>query len=411
MIVWIDTATLHDAMPLFGLDPLDRFVRTLRRLKWAPYRVVLSGPEMPIRIPPGFRAAPEAGDTAFRLRGALRTAGDAPVLALDAATVIDPRLVRYMAEDDDDPAALRVALGGEGEERAGILRLTQKEGALLPERAADVSSVAAAVAAAQPAAVVRPETVPAFVPTLRRSVPYYLFCVRGKAAARRVERRLFGWNYKGSTDFMTKWVYPPLVWRLVKLATAGGIPANVITVASAILTFAAVPLFAMGVFWAGLACAYAMSVLDSVDGKVARLTLSDSAFGNILDHGLDIVHPPLWYAAWAWGLGAREAGDPLAITAALLIAFYVGDRLVLMLAKARFRRGLHAMRPLDAAVRTWIARRNVNLVIFTVGLLVGQAPAAFLLICFWQGATMLWHAVRTAWLIGSGARPVETAPS
>jgi hypothetical protein len=65
------------------------------------------------------------------------------------------------------------------------------------------------------------------------------------------------------------------------------------------------------------------------------------------------------------------------------------------------------MHPLDAATRTWIARRNVNLVVITAGLLLGQGEAALYLICFWQGATMLWHAVRTAWLIGTGARPVE----
>src|SRR3546814_1264138 len=52
-----------------------------------------------------------------------------------------------------------------------------------------------------------------------------------------------------------------------------------------------------------------------------------------------------------------------------------------MLAKARFGRGRHAMHPLDAAARTWIARRNVNLVIITAGLLLGQAEAAFYLIC------------------------------
>src|SRR3546814_5506684 len=106
---------------------------------------------------------------------------------------------------------------------------------------------------------------------------------------------------------MTRWVYPPLVWQLVRLSTAFGLSANAITILSVVLTFAAVPLFACGAFAAGLACAYAMSILDSVDGKVARLTLSDTAFGNVLDHGLDIVHPPLWYGAWAWGLGARTA--------------------------------------------------------------------------------------------------------
>jgi phosphatidylglycerophosphate synthase len=40
-----------------------------------------------------------------------------------------------------------------------------------------------------------------------------------------------------------------------------------------------------------------MSVLDSVDGKLARLTFESTPQGDVLDHGMDIVHPPFWY--WA----------------------------------------------------------------------------------------------------------------
>ncbi len=215
---------------------------------------------------------------------------------------------------------------------------------------------------------------------------------------------MFWSNYKGSTDFLTKWVYPPLVWPLVRFCTRWRIHPNAVTVLGVVLTFAAVPLFAAGWFWTGLALAYAMTILDSVDGKVARLTLTASKLGDILDHGLDIVHPPFWYFAWAIGLGGRTADDPLVVGAVLLFLFYVGDRLVLMVAKAKFKRGLHAMTALDAAARTWIARRNVNLFMFTLGLLLGFPEAAFFAVVGWQGATMAWHAARTAFLI---ARPAD----
>ena len=42
-----------------------------------------------------------------------------------------------------------------------------------------------------------------------------------------------------------------------------------------------------------------MTFLDTVDGKLARVTLTSSPFGNVLDHSLDLIHPPFWY--WAWG--------------------------------------------------------------------------------------------------------------
>lgn len=409
MILWIDAATLGEAQSLFNLDPLERIARSLRRLRNRPRRIVVSGPSQPDRLPPEFTFTQETGDSAARLRETLKTAQDEPVLALDAAAVADPRLLRHLADDDREPQAPRIALGGEGEAHAGLLRLTADDAALLPESAETVASAARAAAEAQPSAVVPDDVIPSFLPTLRRNLPFYLFLVRDAAAARRIERQLFSWNYKGSTDFVTKWIYPPLVWPLVKLCAALGLSANAVTAVSIVLTFAAIPFFTAGAFATGLACAYAMSVLDSVDGKLARLTLDDSPLGNVLDHGLDIIHPPLWYGAWSWGLGARGWDDPMAVAAILLIAFYIGDRLVLMVAKARFERGLHAMHPLDAAARTWIARRNVNLVIFTAALLAGQGEAGFVFICAWQGLTMAWHAWRTTWLIATRAAPMKAA--
>ena len=45
-----------------------------------------------------------------------------------------------------------------------------------------------------------------------------------------------------------------------------------------------------------------MTFLDTVDGKLARVTLTSSRFGNWLDHGNDIIHPPLWWLCLANGL-------------------------------------------------------------------------------------------------------------
>ena len=42
-------------------------------------------------------------------------------------------------------------------------------------------------------------------------------------------------------------------------------------------------------------------VLDTVDGKLARCTITSSKIGEAIDHGIDLVHPPFWW--WAWGVG------------------------------------------------------------------------------------------------------------
>src|SRR5690606_37773200 len=73
---------------------------------------------------------------------------------------------------------------------------------------------------------------PGFIAVLRRTLPYYLFTLRSAADAAACERFLFWSNYKGSTDFFTKYVYPPLVWLLVRPLARARIHPNAVTIAS-----------------------------------------------------------------------------------------------------------------------------------------------------------------------------------
>jgi phosphatidylglycerophosphate synthase len=56
----------------------------------------------------------------------------------------------------------------------------------------------------------------------------------------------------------------------------------------------------------GLVLGRLMTFLDTVDGKLARVTVTSSRFGDVLDHGLDIIHPPLVYRL---GCGADSNVD------------------------------------------------------------------------------------------------------
>jgi phosphatidylglycerophosphate synthase len=177
---------------------------------------------------------------------------------------------------------------------------------------------------------------------------------------------------------------------------------NWVTAVSVVATFGAVPLFAAGAWVPGLSLAYLMSVLDSVDGKLARLTFTSSRIGEVLDHGLDIVHPPIWYIAWGWWLGQGDVSS-LPFQASLwMLAFYVADRPIAGIFKARTGCSIHGFTELDEKVRTFISRRNVNLAVFTIALLVDWivgaghrvAEVTFYAIVAWQVACLIWHAER-----------------
>lgn len=390
MRIWIDAEPVSHAPRLFGFTSLERILRSIAKVKGPSVEVVISGAADTAQDA-RYTVLNDTGSVAERLSSYL-TSVDGPVIVLDGGAVIDARLVSLLMQDHD-PACFK---GNQDDNDTAVLRLTSAT--LPPANATSLRDIADQLLAAGTIREVTADELPDFVGNLRRNVPFLMERVADETHRAELEKRLFHLNYKGSTDFMTKWVYPPIVWQLTKLCIRYHITPNQVTIFSIFLTILAVPLFAYQYWFLGFVAAYGMTILDSVDGKLARLTLTDSPIGNILDHGLDIVHPPFWYAAWAAGLLAGGAQAPLYTATLWLIFFYIADRLALMVAKARFKRGLHAVTPLDGTVRTIIARRNVNLVVFTLGVALGLGAAAFLFITVWQGLTFVWHAARTTWL-------------
>jgi phosphatidylglycerophosphate synthase len=398
MKLWIDGGR-SSAERVFGMDLIERHLKAIRHQKIELSEVIINVGAGPVpswlaepRLNCPVRVVSGVGTCGDRLREAL--AANETLIATDAASLADGRLYRYLA-DRTGSCAVRA-------NKATIARIE-------PMDASRILAAPTLDAAIAQLTEIRQEEFPAFVAKLRRSLPFYLFSVTNVAERKEVEKFLFWSNYKGSTDFFTKFVYPPLVWAMVPPLARARIHPNTVTVISIVLTVLAVPLFATGHFWWGFICAYGMSVLDSVDGKLARLTFTDSAIGNILDHGLDIVHPPFWYFGWAIGLlggwAVTDFGQPLWQAAWAMLALYVLDRLILAVYRAKFKRGLHTHAAMDAFVRTFISRRNINLPLFTVAYAAGWATDAFYFIVMWQALTCLYHGLRTVWILAT-FRPV-----
>jgi phosphatidylglycerophosphate synthase len=413
MRLWIDASPVQPTIRVFGMGLVERHLRAAARLHRPLRHIIIDAggasraatdiPErLSRRLPLTFVDTPATAGA--RLRAQLLASDAEPVLAVSGDSLVDPRLFGALASRGGG----WVARSPDG---TVLLRLEPQHAGDIPLEAASLASVAEALLDAGTIAELRAEDFASYVRMLRRDVPFYLFTVADEAARHRVERFLFGSNYKGSTDVLTRYVYPPLVWILTQALARARVHPNLVTLLSIVLAFGAVPLFALGHFAAGLVAAYIMSVLDSVDGKLARLTFSDSRLGTFLDHGLDIVHPPLWYVAWAWGLSGGDLASPLMTAAKVVVVCYVLDRLVLAIYPARFKRGLHTHAPIDAFLRTFIARRNTNLIIITAGLLAGYGAEAFYVVVLWQALTLAYHAGRTFWILAIARAKPASSPS
>ena len=400
MRIWIDATDPRCQLRVFGMTVLERQLRAMSEAKFTltEVRIVIAQDATPLALPQALvEHLPLRWDITTtsvqeRLAHAVTESKGESVIATEGHAIIDERLLRYVA---GRPGSY-VALGRDKETCTALLRL---EGTALGEHIENAKPPG--LAGLAEALIVHGQIdelpltdVPSYIAKLRRDLPIYLFQVTDTRTRDEAERFLFWSNYKGSTDLFTKYVYPPLVWLMVRPLASWRVHPNAVTAISIILTFIAVPLFAQAYWVSGFACAFGMSVLDSVDGKLARLTFRSSQLGDWLDHGLDIIHPPLWYAAWAWALGNGDTNSLVFSSAIWMTVVYILDRVVAAAFSWRHARSIHGYTRLDERMRTFISRRNINTPLFLVGLLAGFGVPVFYSIVLWQFVSFLFHAER-----------------
>ena len=210
-----------------------------------------------------------------------------------------------------------------------------------------------------------------------------------------VEKRLFQGSYKGVTDLVTKYVWPTPARIVTRWCALAKMTPNQVTLIGFIMVLAAFYLFWKGQFGWGLVCAWIMTFLDTVDGKLARVTLTSSKWGNVFDHGIDLVHPPFWWWAWYVGVGAVSLTMPHGgLALAVIVGGYVFQRVEEGIFLALFKVEMHAWRPFDSFFRLITARRNPNLIMLTLASLAGRPDIGFLAVAVWTGLCLVVHAVQ-----------------
>jgi phosphatidylglycerophosphate synthase len=235
-----------------------------------------------------------------------------------------------------------------------------------------------------------------FWKALRKRETPYAFRLSG-ANRSEVEWRMFMGTYKGATDLITKHLWPRPAFLATRWLAPRGITPNMVTLLGALLVFLAFWLFFEGRFGLGLAAAWLMTFLDTVDGKLARTTLTSSKWGDVFDHGLDLVHPPFWYVAW--GLGLAHTGHALDdrtfwIVIAAILGGYVLQRLMEGIAIKWLGLEIHIWRKIDTLFRQITARRNPNLLILTIFTLAGRPDWGLLAVAWWTVICLVLHGLQ-----------------
>jgi phosphatidylglycerophosphate synthase len=214
-----------------------------------------------------------------------------------------------------------------------------------------------------------------------------------------VERAAYDASYKGVTDALTLYLWRRPAFYLTRWAAQAGMTPNQVTLVGAILCVATFFFWLYGYYWAGVATAFGFMVLDTVDGKLARCTGQSSKWGNIFDHGLDLVHPPFWW--WAWAEGLYYHDDPFEpvyewLIILAIVVGYVVQRVIEGIFMRRYGMHIHVWRQLDSKFRLVTARRNPNMVILVGSLLFARPDMGLELVAFWTIVSLIFHALRLA---------------
>jgi phosphatidylglycerophosphate synthase len=258
--------------------------------------------------------------------------------------------------------------------------------------AANIESVLAAMVegAALPAMIetVSPADLSLFDHQLRKAKPPLLEPL-DDSNRKILEAQLYGGAYKGITDLVTKFWLPRPARYGVRVCARFDIAPNTVTAVGIFLMVLACYLFANGQFALGLIAGWIMSYLDTVDGKLARVTVLSTRLGHLLDHGMDLLHPPFWYIYWGTALASVPDVWGLALPQwnLLIIVGYVGGRLAEMLFHQLGSCSIFSWRPIDAYFRLITARRNPCLILLTLGVCIGRPGWGFAAVAIWTAAT------------------------
>jgi phosphatidylglycerophosphate synthase len=232
--------------------------------------------------------------------------------------------------------------------------------------------------------------------TLRKREAPYALAMRAETRSD-VEKRLFKGAYKGVTDIVTKYVWPLPAFHVTRAAAALHITPNAVTTIGMLLVFTAFWQFWNGAWAWGIAAAWGMTFLDTVDGKLARTTMLYTKLGGIYDHGMDLIHPPFWYWAIWHGL-EHEVGGPgaaiLNFSLAALIVSYVLNRLEEGYFIRKFGFHIHVWTRVDSMMREITARRNPNMLIFMFAVMLGAPGWGLVAIAAWTVICLVFHGFR-----------------
>jgi phosphatidylglycerophosphate synthase len=394
----------HALGALFGISHLERLLRVVQRLGFREAIILSNSPdEIEAHLTkPSWARAEVALSFRPRGSGAVQVSevatGPGRILVVSAGFYYDARLLKALAEQTTTTALVDSAPPPESlplwNKQGGVFRaaallegdwLSRQDhtAGLMDQLSSDAATgrIEACDAARQPT----------YVAALRKHVRPVFFPAPSPDLVTLAERFPRNVAQNGVLDFPGFLDSPLEDWIVTRLCRTSIRP-NHVTLITMLIGLVVTALFATGDLWWGVALAYAIEVLDGVDGKLARTKVETTAAGE-WEHVVDYCIELSWWSALAFHFHAANLPSAYWLLV-LLVGSDLIDRLAKRAVKRKLRRNLDDVSNIDRFVRCIGGRRNINIWILIAALALGDAANGFILICWWGAATAAAHVVR-----------------
>lgn len=224
-------------------------------------------------------------------------------------------------------------------------------------------------------------------PDLRRTVKPYWFCIRSEADAQRAKAALIGRAQKGTLDWWAWFVNRPVENWLLRIVADWPFTPNQVSLLTNLAAYAVAALWASGHLWPWALLALVVSVLDGLDGKLARVKGLTTRLGT-LEHSFDVLWEQTWYAALAWAAYASDRRVAALLVGLGLLLLDTFNRHLSMQFRQTTGRSLAEYSAFDRRFRWIDGRRNTYLPYILIGAALGRP--------LWSLAAMVVHAALTA---------------
>ena len=200
---------------------------------------------------------------------------------------------------------------------------------------------------------------------------------------------------KRQGDLIEKYVHPKIQNWIVRKICNTPVTPNQISLFAIIFAVIAAILFYQGNLFFAYFLAFSATLLDGVDGKLARTKLMTSKVGE-LEHIFDYFYENSWYLALAANMAQTHDSDAR-IVGLSITTCDTCDKIVSALFKKVKGKTLDEMGGFDRIFRLIGGRRSIYLHILLMSFIINLPFSGMIATLVWAGITVVIHTGRAAY--------------